>query len=231
MAAALRRPRLPATQAEAKGVVALARGDGDVVTGFAASRSAAQGEGLGLYRIVHFATHSIIDSKHPELSGIVLSMIDERGQEQNGLLQLHDIYGLKLSADLVVLSACNTALGKDVRGEGLVGLTRGFMYAGAPRVVASLWKVDDRASAELMSHFYKALLDEGQSPAEALRSSKTAMWQKGPWRSPHYWSAFVLQGEYRHVKSDGGRPRVAIMLAAAAVVLAITLALLYRRRA
>ncbi|MET0645722.1 MAG: CHAT domain-containing protein [Pyrinomonadaceae bacterium] len=223
--------RLPATQAEAEEIVALARGDGDVVTGFAASRSAAQSAELGLYRIIHFATHSIIDSKHPELSGIVLSMIDEQGQEQDGFLQLHDIYGLKLSADLVVLSACNTALGKDVRGEGLVGLTRGFMYAGAPRVVATLWKVDDRASAELMSHFYRALLDEGLSPAEALRASKKAMWEKGPRRSPHYWSAFVLLGEYRHAKGDGGRPRAALMLAAAVAVLAVTVVLLYRRRA
>lgn len=230
-AAAPRLYRLPATQAEAAEIVALARGDGDMVTGFAASRSAAQSDEMGLYRILHFATHSVINSKHPEMSGIVLSMLDERGREQNGFLQLHDIYGLKLSADLVVLSACNTALGKDVRGEGLVGLTRGFMYAGAPRVVATLWRVDDRASAELMAHFYMALLDEGQSPAEALRSSKKAMWQKGPWRSPHYWSAFVLQGEYRRAKGDGGRPRVALVLAVAAVLLAVSLILLYRRRA
>lgn len=230
VAAAPRLYRLPATQAEAEEIVTLARGDGEMVTGFAASRAAAQSDELNLYRIVHFATHSVIDSKHPELSGIVLSMIDERGQEQNGFLQLHDIYGLKLSADLVVLSACNTALGKDVRGEGLVGLTRGFMYAGAPRVVATLWKVDDRASAELMSHFYRAMLDEGQSPAEALRSSKQIMWRQGPWRSPYYWSAFVLQGEHRGVKAERGRPRFAALLAVTAVVLAVTLALLYWRR-
>src|SRR4029450_6026842 len=100
----------------------------------------------------------------PELSGVVLSLVDNLGREQNGFLRLYDVYNLKLGADLVVLSGCQTALGKDVNGEGLIGLTRGFMYAGAPRVVASLWRVDDRATAELMKRFYQGMLGEGSGP-------------------------------------------------------------------
>lgn len=220
--------RLASTQAEAEQIVGLTGGDGALVTGFAASRAAAQSDELGLYSIIHFATHSVINSEHPEMSGIVLSMVDERGEERNGFLQLHDIYSLRLSADLVVLSACSTGLGKDVRGEGLVGLTRGFMYAGAPRVVATLWKVDDRASAELMSHFYRAMLKDGLTPAEALRTSKEAMWREGRWRSPHFWAAFVLQGEYRG--GACGRPTSRVMTAlTAAAALALLWALLRRR--
>lgn len=222
--------RLASTQAEAEEIIALAGGDGTMVTGFAANRAAAHGGEVGLSRIVHFATHSVINSRHPEMSGIVLSLMDERGEEQNGVLQLHDIYGLRLTADLVVLSACSTGLGKDVRGEGLVGLTRGFMYAGAPRVAASLWKVDDRATAELMSHFYRAMLREGLSPAEALRAAKEAMWEEGRWRSPHYWAAFVLQGEYRGDACDRGPARL-VYPPAVAAALALLWALLRRRRA
>src|SRR5262249_23725873 len=117
---------------------------------FEASRTTALRPELGEYRIVHFATHGMLNNVHPELSGIVLSLADKEGRPQDGFLRLQDIYNLKLPAELVVLSACQTALGKEIKGEGLVGLARGFMYAGAPRVVASLWKVDDRATSELM---------------------------------------------------------------------------------
>ena len=127
---------------------------------FAASRATASSTDVGQYGIVHFATHGLINNQHPELSGIVLSLVDQAGRLQNGFLRLYDICNLKLRADLVVLSACQTALGKEVKGEGLVGLTRGFMYAGAPRVVASLWQVDDRATAELMRRFYHGMLEE-----------------------------------------------------------------------
>src|SRR6185369_10835773 len=133
----------------------------------------------------------------PELSGIVLSLVDEQGRPQNGFLRLYDIYNLKLEADLVVLSACQTALGKEIKGEGLVGLTRGFMYAGAPRVVASLWQIDDRATAEFMGRFYEAMLRQGLKPAAALRAAQVAMWKGRRWQAPHYWAAFTLQGEWR----------------------------------
>ncbi len=164
---------------------------------FAASRVAATSAELGQYRIVHFATHGLVNSQHPELSGIVLSLVDEQGRPQNGFLRLYDIYNLKLGADLVVLSACQTALGKEVKGEGLVGLTRGFMYAGAPRVAASLWRIDDRASAELMKRFYLRMLGEGMSAASALRAAQVSMWREKRWAAPHYWAAFTLQGEWK----------------------------------
>lgn len=127
----------------------------------------------------------------------MLSLVDEQGRPQNGFLRLYDIYNLKLDAGLVVLSACQTALGKEIKGEGLVGLTRGFMYAGAPRVVASLWRVDDRASADIMSRFYAAMLKDGLRPAAALRAAQVAMLKEKRWQSPHYWAAFTIQGEWR----------------------------------
>jgi CHAT domain-containing protein/tetratricopeptide (TPR) repeat protein len=164
---------------------------------FAASRATANSTDLGQYGIVHFATHGLINNQHPELSGIVLSLVDQKGRLQNGFLRLYDIYNLKLQADLVVLSACQTALGKEVKGEGLVGLTRGFMYAGAPRVVASLWQVDDRATAELMRRFYHGMLEERLSPAAALRAAQVAMWKEKRWPAPHYWAGFTLQGEWK----------------------------------
>jgi CHAT domain-containing protein len=164
---------------------------------FAANRSVVTDAKLSDYRIVHFATHGLINNQHPDLSGVVLSLVDEQGRPQNGFLRLYDIYNLKLDAELVVLSACQTALGKEIRGEGLVGLTRGFMYAGAPRVVASLWRIDDRASADMMSRFYSAMLKDGLRPAAALRAAQVAMLKEKRWQSPHYWAAFTLQGEWR----------------------------------
>ncbi len=171
-------------------------GLGYKATGFEANRDAAMKPGLADYRIVHFATHGLMNAKHPELSGIVLSLVDENGNSQNGFLRLHDIYNMKLPVDLVVLSACNTGLGKDVRGEGLIGLTRGFMYAGASSVVASLWKVDDEATAELMKHFYFQMLQQGLSPAAALRKAQLEMSKQKRWQSPYYWSGFTIQGQY-----------------------------------
>jgi CHAT domain-containing protein len=164
---------------------------------FQANRALATSAELGQYRIVHFATHGLINNTHPELSGVVLSLVDEKGRPQNGFLRLYDLYDLKLSADLVVLSACQTALGKEIRGEGLVGLTRGFMYAGAPRVVASLWQIDDRASAEFMKRFYEGLLGQKRRPAAAFRAAQISMQKDPRWHAPHYWAAFTLQGEWR----------------------------------
>jgi CHAT domain-containing protein len=169
-----------------------------IATGFDAGYEKAIEPELGDYRYVHFATHGLVNSEQPALSGVLLSLVDERGQpRKNGLLGLGDIYNLKLSADLVVLSACQTALGKDVKGEGLVGLTRGFMYAGAPRVIASLWSVDDQATAELMARFYHGLLRQRLRPAAALRQAQIAMWRNKDWQSPYFWGAFTLQGEWK----------------------------------
>ena len=190
--------RLPFSRREAEAIMRSApTGEGMLALGFRASRAVATSGELSQYRIVHFATHGLLNSKSPELSGVVLSLYDETGRDQDGFLQLHEIYNLSLPAELVVLSACQTALGKDVRGEGLIGLTRGFMYAGAPRVVASLWKVDDAATAELMGEFYHSMLTEGMRPAEALRAAQRRMLQQPRRQSPYYWAAFTLQGEWR----------------------------------
>jgi CHAT domain-containing protein len=146
--------RLALSRVEAEMITKLAsRGQPLKALDFIASRATATSRELEQYQIVHFATHSLMNNQHPELSGIVLSLVDEQGQPQDGFLRLYEIYNLKLGADLVVLSSCQTALGREIKGEGLIGLTRGFMYAGAPRVVASLWKVGDKATAELMKRF------------------------------------------------------------------------------
>jgi CHAT domain-containing protein/Tfp pilus assembly protein PilF len=190
--------RLPFSRREAEAIAALApRSQSIKSLDFEASRDKVTGLDLSRYRIIHFATHGLLNSHHPELSGIVLSLVDEEGQPQNGFLRLHEIYNLKLPAELVVLSACQTGLGKEIRGEGLVGLTRGFMYAGAARVVASLWKVDDAATAELMKRFYQKIFVRRLRPAAAMREAQVEMWREERWRSPYYWAAFVMQGEWR----------------------------------
>ena len=191
-------PRLAATRREADAIVAAApAGMAIKKTGFEASRAAALAPALAQYRIIHFATHGIFDNEDPGLSGLILSLYDEQGKAQDGFLRLHDIYSLQLPAELVVLSACSTALGKQVKGEGLTGMVRGFLYAGARRVVASLWKVDDEATGELMRRFYVGMLQGKRSPAAALRQAQLEMWQQDRWRAPFYWAAFSLQGEWR----------------------------------
>lgn len=191
-------PRLYSSKDEAEAILELVPAkDRMKVSGFEANRTSVMSSELSKYRIVHFATHGLLNSEHPELSGIVLSLFDQQGQPQNGFLRLYDIYNLKLPADLVVLSACRTALGKEVKGEGLIGLTRGFMYAGSARVVASLWKVDDEATAEFMKMFYQQMLKKGEAPAAALREAQREFRQNKRWNSPFYWSAFMLQGEWK----------------------------------
>jgi CHAT domain-containing protein len=191
--------RLINTRREAAAILALVpEQERKQALDFEASRTTALKPELGEYRIVHIATHGMLNNVHPELSGLVLSLVDAAGQHQDGFLRLQDIYNLKLSAELVVLSACQTGLGKEIKGEGLIGLTRGFMYAGAPRVVASLWKVDDRATSELMKRFYQGMLGpEALRPAGALRQAQLSIWKQKQWRKPYYWAAFVLQGEWK----------------------------------
>lgn len=190
--------RLLFSRREAQEILTLASGKKAFkALDFAASRETAVSPELGQYRIIHFATHSLLNNLHPELSGIVLSLVNAEGRPQDGFLRLHDVYNLRLGADLVVLSACQTGLGKEIRGEGLQGLTRGFMYAGAPRVVASLWKVDDRATAELMRLFYRRMLTEGMRPAAALRAAQIDLMRQERWAAPRHWAGFVFQGEWK----------------------------------
>ena len=172
------------------------QGDGMKALDFQASRKTVVSDEFSNYRMLHFATHGVLDNQFPELSGIMLSMFDEQGRPQNGFLQLYEIYNLKLSADLVVLSACQTGLGKEIKGEGIVGLTRAFMYAGVPRVVASLWRVNDVATAALMSRFYREMIVNGLKPAAALRAAQLDLsWEKR-YQHPYFWAGFVLQGEW-----------------------------------
>lgn len=190
-------PRLPYTRQEADAILALAPPTRrKAALGFEANRAAVMNDDLSKYRIIHFATHSFLDSAHPELSSIALSMLDRQGKPQEGFLRAHEVFNLKLGAELVVLSGCRTGLGKEVKGEGLYGMTRGFMYAGSKRVLVSLWDVQDQATARLMSDFYRGLLGPKRpNTAAALREAQLAIWREGRWSAPYYWAGFVLQGE------------------------------------
>jgi CHAT domain-containing protein len=191
-------PRLTFTRREAEAILALLPPSaGFSALDFDASRATIMSGAMSQYRFVHIASHGLVNAIHPELSSIVLSLVDRSGHRQDGFLQTTDIYNLKLNAELVVLSACQTALGKEVRGEALVGLTRAFMYAGAPSVLASLWTVSDRSTAKLMTRFYQGMLVEKLRPAAALRDAQISMWKDGRWTRPYYWAAFTLQGEWR----------------------------------
>jgi CHAT domain-containing protein len=191
--------RLPYTRQEAEKILALVPPDQrSAACAFAANYGRVtqpQQNPLGQYRIVHFATHGFINNERPQFSGLVLSLVDAKGKPKDGFLRLGDIFNLKLAADLVVLSACQTGMGKDIKGEGIVGLTRGFMYAGSKRVVASLWSIDDAATAQLMGNFYQNMLKDKQTPAIALRNAQLKAWQANP--DPRLWAAFTLQGEWR----------------------------------
>ncbi len=190
--------RLVYTGEEAAAILAVFPEDEDLkALGFAASRETVMSGELSDYRIVHFATHGLINDKHPSLSGLVLSLVDKAGRSQEGFLRVHEILDLELTADLVVLSACRTALGKEVKGEGLLGLTQSFFYAGATRVLVSLWNVNDMATAELMERFYRRMLQDGLEPAQALRAAQLSMLAGEEWQAPYYWAGFVLQGEWR----------------------------------
>ena len=197
--------RLPSTLAEAEAISALAPGQVWLGLGLDANRDAVlSGRGLRDYRILHFATHATADNRNPELSGLFLSQVDAEGHSRQGFLGLSDIYQLDLKADLAVLSGCRTALGKEVRGEGVMGLTRGFQYAGVPQVVASLWRVQDRATAELMTRFYQAMWRLFASHLSLAwlctrprkqSSVATATLTSGP---------ESLQGDWRAEADDGG---------------------------
>jgi CHAT domain-containing protein/tetratricopeptide (TPR) repeat protein len=190
--------RLPFTRREARAIVQAAGVTGvRTALGFEANRDLALSPELSRYRVLHFATHGLLNDERPDLSGLVLSLFDREGRPRDGFLRLADIYNLDLPAELVVLSACRTGLGKNVRGEGLVGLSRAFMYAGAPRVLASSWTVDDAATAELMAAFYRMLFVQRRPAAEALRGAQLHMQKHPRWRHPYYWAAFTLQGEWK----------------------------------
>lgn len=185
------------TKFELNNLSAIAGSRALVAKGFAASRETLGSLDLSKYAILHFATHGVLHPEKAEYSGFYLSTVDTEGRRQDGFINMQDIYSLNAPVDLVVLSACRTGLGKDVRGEGLIGLTRGFMFAGASSVVSSLWKVDDEATSELMKYFYANMLQKQMRPAEALRAAQNTLRQVPHWQSPHFWAGFTLQGEFK----------------------------------
>ncbi|MBT8080492.1 MAG: CHAT domain-containing protein [Gammaproteobacteria bacterium] len=191
-------PRLIGTRDEAIAITALVKADDPLVAlGFEANRQKILQQNLNEYRYVHFATHGKIDRETPALSALVLSRVDEHGNAQDGYLRLHDIYRLDLNADLVVLSACETGLGRDIYGEGMIGLTQGFLYAGARSLLVSLWDVPDGPTSELMIRFYDQVLTHGVPPAAALRHAQMSISMDRRWRDPYFWSAFVLLGDWQ----------------------------------
>ena len=230
-------PRLPATKQEAEAIMAIVTGGTSMMaTGFDADRTVVLSAELGKYKVLHLATHGMVDVENPEMSGIMFSLVNEEGKTKEGFVQLHDIYNLNLSnTRVVVLSACETGLGKNVRGEGLVGLSRGFIYAGASTVIASLWKVDDSATSQLMTQFYKGMFEDRLTPSAALRKAKVNMWRQSRYRAPFYWAAFVLQGEYKEkvaVPTATQFPfRKAMFTIPVLIVVGVLILLLTRRRA
>ena len=185
------------TKFELNNLSAIAGSRAYIATRFAASRETLGSLDLSRFAILHFATHGVLHPEKAEYSGFYLSTVDKEGRRQDGFINMQDVYSLNAPVDLVVLSACRTGLGKEVRGEGLIGLTRGFMFAGASSVVSSLWKVDDEATSELMKYFYANMLQKQMRPAEALRAAQNTLRQVPHWQSPHFWAGFTLQGEFK----------------------------------
>jgi CHAT domain-containing protein len=222
--------RLPASKQESETIIGIVGGArSENYSGFSATRENLLNLKTADYRILHFATHGLTDETRPELSGVALSGFDEKGQKLNQLFRIQDIYALELNAELVVLSACATGTGKHVKGEGLMSLNNAFLQSGAKTVVASLWKVEDAATLELMKHFYEAMANDNQTPAQALRRAQLKLRENPKFSSPFFWAAFTVQGEYRSVpRISGGYGFWTYLLPA--VPLALFGFYLYRRR-
>lgn len=189
--------RLLESEAEGKAIAQTVGGFAtDIRSGFNANRETVLNAELSNYRMLHFATHGLIEETRPESSGIVLSLYSETGQKNDGgFIRIQDVYGMRLNSDLVVLSACETGIGKDVRGEGLMSLTNAFLQAGSKTVVSSLWKVDDAATKELMTEFYRGLAEDGLTVSAALRQAQMKLYNDPRYSSPFYWAAFTVHGD------------------------------------
>jgi CHAT domain-containing protein len=198
-AGGLRLARLAGTRTEADEISAIAKTGGaqaDLWTDLNASEDNVKARELTSYRYLHVATHGLLDAERPQFTGVVLSLVGNKSND--GFLRTDEIFNLKLGSPLVMLSACETGLGKEKRGEGVIGLTRAFMYAGAPTVGVSLWSVADKSTAELMTDFYKRLLaPDSRPPASALRDAQLAMINGKKYSAPFYWAPFVLVGEWK----------------------------------
>lgn len=190
--------RLTASADEAESITKVVGAAGTTaMSGFAANRDSVLNDAISDYRVLHFATHGLVDEERPELSGIVLSLFDKAGNPQNGgFIRLQDVYGMNLNADLVVLSACDTGLGQEIRGEGLISLNNAFLQAGSKSVVSSLWKVEDTATKELMTEFYQGMAAENLTSSQALQRAKIKLRGDPRFRSPFYWASFTALGNF-----------------------------------
>ena len=196
--------RLAGTRTEAEQIVKLAKTSGtqaDLWLDLDASEGNLETRDVSKYRVLHIATHGLLNAERPQFTGLVLSLIGNKSED--GFLRTDEVFNLRLGSPLVMLSACETGLGKEKRGEGVMGLTRAFMYAGAPTVGVSLWSVADKSTAELMTDFYKRLLatkpasSSGVSASAAMRDAQLAMIAGKKYSAPFYWAPFVLVGDWR----------------------------------
>jgi CHAT domain-containing protein len=227
-------PRLFNAKRELHAISELAGSDSAFYIEFNATRENLLKTDLTQYQILHLVTHGIFDANHPQSSGLVLSLIDSNAKPLDGFVGLHDIFKLR-APDLVVLSACYSALGQQQNGEGLVGMVRGFMHAGASGVVASLWQVDDRATSELMKHFYANMLQGHMGPAAALRDAQNKIRSQPEWSSPYYWAGFIYQGDDLRINarpvSDVRRHGWVLALGPVVILLVAAAYWFWRRRA
>jgi CHAT domain-containing protein len=191
--------RLNGTRTEADQISKLAKASGgqaDVWLDLDANEDNLGTRDVTKYRIIHVATHGLLNAERPQFTGLVLSLVGNKTHD--GFVRTDEVFNLRLGSPLVMLSACETGLGKEKRGEGVMGLTRAFMYAGAPTVGVSLWSVADKSTADLMTDFYKRLLStgEGTTSSSALRGAQLAMISGKRYSAPFYWAPFVLVGDW-----------------------------------
>jgi CHAT domain-containing protein len=191
--------RLTGTRTEAQQISALAKtsgGQADVWLDLEASEDNVEARDMSKYRALHIATHGLLNAERPQFTGIVLSLVGNHNSD--GFLRTDEVFNLHLGSPLVMLSACETGLGREKRGEGVMGLTRAFMYAGAPTVGVSLWSVADKSTADLMTDFYKRLFaSDNVSPSAAMRDAQLAMIAGKKFSAPFFWAPFVLVGDWQ----------------------------------
>ncbi len=193
--------RLAGTRAEAEQIVKLAKASGtqaDVWLDLDASEGNVEARDVSKYRILHIATHGLLNAERPQFTGLVLTLVGNK--DEDGFLRTDEVFNLRLGSPLVMLSACETGLGREKRGEGVMGLTRAFIYAGAPTVGVSLWSVADKSTAEFMGDFYKRLLSApsgSKSPSSAMREAQLSMIAGKKYSAPFYWAPFVLVGDWK----------------------------------
>ncbi len=227
-------PRLSESKDEGDSIVKIAgASNSDIFTGFAATREQFLKANVSDYKILHFATHGLIDETRPELSGIIFSRFSEKRENLDEFVRLQDIYGLNLNADLVVLSACETGVGKEVKGEGLLSLNNAFLQVGAKTVLSSLWKVEDAATVELMKNFYQIIAEEKTTSSKALQKAQKKLWESGRYKSPFYWAAFTMQGDFRRVpeiSSSRGWSYTPLFLILIPVIFSVGIFAFFKRR-